>query len=193
MGAASSRSSSKCAAGSRSSIIDDGALQLASLIPELRAAISDVSSKSLEESRTTRFLLFDGVSRFLRSMSINSPLCLLLDDLQFSDPGSLSLFEHIARDLRDARILLIGAYRDIDARALHQLGHAISVTAHIDSCRVLELNALPLEGIEDFVTTTYGSARARWSRITCSRRQMATHSSWGRSLESWTEKKGSTN
>src|SRR5262249_2721585 len=134
---------------SQSSIIEDGALQLASLIPELRDMIGKVSSKSMQASRTTRFLLFDGVSRFIRSISRDSPICLLIDDLQFSDSGSLALFEHISRDLRDSRIFLVGSFRDTGIHAVQSLAQAVSAAALGDSCRVLELTALPQTGILD--------------------------------------------
>ncbi len=141
---------------SQSSIIDDGALQLASLIPELREVIGKVSSKALKESRTTRFLLFDGVSRFIQSTSLGSPVGLLIDDLQFCDSGSLALFEHVARGLRDSRVFLVGSFRDTGIPASPDLAHAIFATAHSDSCRVLELTALPLAGIQEFIISTYG-------------------------------------
>src|SRR5262249_34879529 len=128
---------------SQSSIIEDGAIQLASLIPELRSAIRTVSTKALETSRTTRFLLFDGVRRFIKSVSRDAPICLLIDDLHFCDPGSLALFTHLTRELRDARVLIVGAFREAEVLASPHLSQTLSESALGDGCRILELTALP--------------------------------------------------
>jgi len=140
---------------SRSTIVNDGALQLASLVPELQELISASSPRSLEDSRTTRFLLFDRVSKFIRSIALDSPLCLLFDDMHFSDPASLGLFEHLARALRDSRVLLVGTYRDIGSLSSPELVSAVAGTAQLSGCRLMELNALPISGIRRFVNTTY--------------------------------------
>jgi adenylate cyclase len=50
----------------------------------------------------------------LRSLARQQPLLLVIDDLQWADPGSLSLMFHLGRRLRGQRILLIGIYRPAD-------------------------------------------------------------------------------
>src|SRR5262249_17016276 len=104
----------------QSLLIDDGVIRLASMVPALRSPLR-ASAKSPDYPRPTRFLLFDGVIQFIRSISIASPICLLFDDLQLSDAGSLSLFAHVARELRDARVFLVGTYRDIEVGAANDV------------------------------------------------------------------------
>jgi DNA-binding winged helix-turn-helix (wHTH) protein/tetratricopeptide (TPR) repeat protein len=136
---------------SRASMIDDGAIQLASLIPELRAVTKAVDQGSLADSRSTRFLLFDGVSEFIKRVAMDTPVCILLDDLQFSDSATQQLFAHLASDLRNARVLLVGALRNADAQLEKRLAHILSVAASSDCCRVLELTALPPDSVKEFV------------------------------------------
>ena len=55
--------------------------------------------------------LFEQYSRVLRTLAHQKPLLLLLDDLQWADPGSISLLFHLGRQIEDSRILIVGAYR----------------------------------------------------------------------------------
>jgi len=55
--------------------------------------------------------LFEQFSRVTTTLSHSHPLVIILDDLQWIDPGSLSLLFHLARQLTGSRLLLLGAYR----------------------------------------------------------------------------------
>jgi DNA-binding SARP family transcriptional activator/tetratricopeptide (TPR) repeat protein len=58
--------------------------------------------------------LFEQVSRVLQAVARRHPLLLVLDDLQWADPGSISLLFHLGRRLGGGRILVAGAYRPAD-------------------------------------------------------------------------------
>ena len=55
--------------------------------------------------------LFKQYSKILQQISLQHPLVLMIDDLQWADPGSIGLLFHLGRRLSGSRILLIGAYR----------------------------------------------------------------------------------
>lgn len=55
--------------------------------------------------------LFDQYTRVLKAVARQRPLLLLIDDLQWADLGTISLFAHLGRGLAGSPILLIGAYR----------------------------------------------------------------------------------
>ena len=55
--------------------------------------------------------LFEQYTKTLQKLSWQHPLILLVDDLQWADPGSIALLFHMGRRLSGSRILLIGAYR----------------------------------------------------------------------------------
>jgi ABC-type oligopeptide transport system substrate-binding subunit/DNA-binding SARP family transcriptional activator len=55
--------------------------------------------------------LFEQYTQVLRNIAIHHPLLILLDDLQWMDPGSGRLLFHLIRRLKDMRILIVGAYR----------------------------------------------------------------------------------
>jgi adenylate cyclase len=54
---------------------------------------------------------------FLRNLSKESPLVIVLDDLHWADTASIGLFFHLTRELKNSRILLIGLYRPNDLAA----------------------------------------------------------------------------
>lgn len=55
--------------------------------------------------------LFEQTTAFLYNVAHAHPLLLLIDDLQWADPGSISLLFHLGRHLTNAPILIVGAYR----------------------------------------------------------------------------------
>lgn len=65
----------------------------------------------------SRFRLFDGIARFLRSTADETPLLVLLDDLHWADRASLLLLAFVARELTSARVLLVGTYREFEMRS----------------------------------------------------------------------------
>ncbi|WP_026875793.1 ATP-binding protein [Jiangella gansuensis] len=74
-----------------------------------------VSAPSAGEPADARFRLFDAVVSFLTGLAERSPVVVVIDDLQWADPGSLRLLEFATRHLASRPVLLLGAYRDEDA------------------------------------------------------------------------------
>jgi DNA-binding SARP family transcriptional activator/predicted ATPase len=58
--------------------------------------------------------LFVQYTRVMQQVARQAPLLLQVDDLQWADPGSISLLFFLARHLAGNRILLLGAYRSED-------------------------------------------------------------------------------
>jgi predicted ATPase len=61
--------------------------------------------------------LFEQFTRTVQDLARQQPLVLILDDLQWADPGSLGLLFHLGRRLEGWPILLVGAYRPADVAA----------------------------------------------------------------------------
>ena len=55
--------------------------------------------------------LFEQYTRVLGTLAQQSPLVLVVDDLQWADSGSVGLLFHLGRQLAGSRILLLGAFR----------------------------------------------------------------------------------
>lgn len=55
--------------------------------------------------------LFEQFTQVLAVLSRSHPLIIVLDDLQWIDPGSVNLLFHLGRRLAGSKIMLLGAYR----------------------------------------------------------------------------------
>ena len=68
------------------------------------------------ESTHARFQLFETIAGALERLCAEAPLLVVLDDLHWADAASLLLLRFIATELADARLLVLGTYRDVEMR-----------------------------------------------------------------------------
>jgi hypothetical protein len=64
-----------------------------------------------------RFQLMEAARALLEAASRSGPLVLILEDLHAADTDSLVLLQYLAKHLRAMSILLVGTFRDMEARA----------------------------------------------------------------------------
>src|SRR5262249_6544070 len=87
---------------------------MAQIIPELRNRLPDVPAPPPVDSEQARFRLFDAVTTFLKRAAETRPLVLVLDDLHWADKPSLLLLRFLAREMGEARLLVVAASRDVE-------------------------------------------------------------------------------
>lgn len=80
--------------------------------------------------------LFQQYWRVLAVIARQVPLLLFLDDLQWADQSSLGLFFHLSRELKSARILIVGAFRPVDELPSSNAGPP-SLAAMLNELRLL--------------------------------------------------------
>lgn len=88
---------------------------LAALFP------GDWSGRSDEQGPAARFELFDAVSNLLHRLCTVQPVTLVLEDLHWATPPTLLLLRHVVQHVADARLLVLGSYRDEEVDANTQL------------------------------------------------------------------------
>jgi tetratricopeptide (TPR) repeat protein len=81
------------------------------LLPESDAGARD----EVGPAATARFRLFDAIVRLLVDVAKGDGLVVVLDDLQWADDASVLLLEFASRHVRHAGVLVVGAYRDVEA------------------------------------------------------------------------------
>ncbi len=69
--------------------------------------------------------LLRAVTGFVREVSAERPVALLLDDLHHADGASVDLLAHLCRHTRGDRVLLLGTYRDVEVGLGHPLRKAV--------------------------------------------------------------------
>ncbi len=91
--------------------------QLKSLLPVLpseRISNAQWASREGDQQR-----LFWAVAGIVEAISTVMPIVVAIDDLHWADQSSLDLLLHLAHQLRNAPVLLLGAYRDDEVGRRH--------------------------------------------------------------------------
>lgn len=136
--------------------VDLGAAAIAQILPEVGAALGDLSAASDLEPEQARFRLFDSVSLFLRRSAARQPLVLVIDDLHAADVPTLLLLRFLARDLDQGRIAILGTFRQDEARAAGVAGELLAECAR--EGHSLRLAPLARAEVEELVGAIIGAA-----------------------------------
>ena len=120
-------------------------------LPELRERLPDLPPAPPLESEGARFRLFDSMTAFLRSAAAARPLVLVLDDLHAADEPSLLLLQFVARELGESRLLIVGAYRDVDPTLADPLTTTLTELAREPVTRTLALAGLGEADVARFI------------------------------------------
>jgi class 3 adenylate cyclase/tetratricopeptide (TPR) repeat protein len=92
--------------------------ELARLVPALAGRIPDLPPSKATDADSERSLLFAAVINMLAAATVERPLVLLLDDIQWADKGSLLLLRHVAAVDLPMRLMVLATYRDNEVGAL---------------------------------------------------------------------------
>jgi DNA-binding SARP family transcriptional activator/tetratricopeptide (TPR) repeat protein len=107
-----------------------------------------------EDDDGARVRLFDGIAEFLRETSRERPLVLFLDDMHAADEPSLLLLRFLARMIGEARILVVGACRDVDPVPGRPLADALAELAREPLVQRLSLRGLTETDVAAYVAST---------------------------------------
>ena len=94
----------------------ESASEVASPENWLRATMLSGLPSSGSPFDPARFQMFDSLAAYLKRLSNDTPLVLVLDDLHAADADSLHLLRFVARDLLQSRILILATYRETEVR-----------------------------------------------------------------------------
>lgn len=123
------------------------------LLPEGPGGVPSDTGASPQEEQVR---LFWAVTGFLQAISEAAPVALLLDDLHWADDASLELLQHLARHTRGHRVLLLGAYRDVEVGRRHPLGRALRDLERERLIERVPVRRLGREGTERMISDRIG-------------------------------------
>ena len=133
------------------------AAEIAGVVAEVREQIHDLGpSPTIDDPLTARFRLFDSLTGFLKRVARGQPLVIVLDDLHWADEGSLRLLEFVARELAEARLLLVGTYRDVELSRRHPLSQTLAELTRERLFERIVLRGLNSEDVAQFIEATCG-------------------------------------
>jgi class 3 adenylate cyclase len=88
--------------------------ELARLVPEVRDRLPELPEPLRSDPESERYRLFDAVAGWLADASAESPVLLVLDDLQWAAKPTVLLLRHVLRSAEPMRLLVVVTYRDTD-------------------------------------------------------------------------------
>ena len=128
-----------------------GAAEIAEVVSEVRDRLPGLPLPVQLEPEEARFRLFDSITAFITNASRSKPLVVVLDDLHWSDKPSLLLLEFLARQLADARLLVLGTYRDVELGRQHPLERTLAGLARSGASDRVLLRGITEEDIGRFI------------------------------------------
>jgi hypothetical protein len=120
--------------------------ELVELLPELGQRIAGLA-RAGELATRDRFELFDAVNTFLYAAAA-TPHLIVLDDLHAADLPSLLLLQFLMRDSRSRPLLVIGTYREAEARLAPETAQVLAQLSR-------EATVLPLRRLDRVQVATY--------------------------------------
>ncbi|WP_394846131.1 AAA family ATPase [Pendulispora brunnea] len=96
------------------------------------------------------------IAAFLRGAASGRPLVLVFDDLHAADLASLNLLQVVARELRNLRVLLVGTYRELEARRAPQVSASLAKLAREGTLR--PLGRLDRASVTQWIAGALGAA-----------------------------------
>ena len=96
------------------------------------------------------------MTTFLKNASRLKPLVVILDDLHWADKPSLLLLQFLARELKEASILVIGTYRDIELGRQHPLSQTLGELSRQGLSARIILRGLTEPDVARFIEMTTG-------------------------------------
>ncbi len=138
--------------------VGSGAAYLAQVVPELRERLTVTPAELDLESEEARFALLDATAGLLRNASAAQPVVVIVDDLHAADRPSLVLLRFLAGELRQSRVLLIAAYREVEARLTPGVGELLGEL--LGQSANLQIGGLSEPEIEQLVADTSSGERS---------------------------------
>jgi tetratricopeptide (TPR) repeat protein len=132
-----------------------GAPDVARIVSDIRERLK-IRPGPKGDPEEERYRLLQAVSDFLGSAAAAQPLLVVLEDLHSADGGTLEMLEHVARNLGDKRLLLVGTYRDIEVDRAHPLSAALAELRRLPAFARLLLRGLNADEVRRMLSGIAG-------------------------------------
>ncbi|MCC6641688.1 MAG: AAA family ATPase [Deltaproteobacteria bacterium] len=127
----------------RSAMGEEGASELARLLPGLRMTLGVEVSSAAADGDEAQFRLFEALARFLVRAARERPQLVVLEDVHWVDAASLRALDFLAGEIASAPILVVVTCREEEIGPEHPLTHALALGA-----RAGVLVRVPLTGLD---------------------------------------------
>jgi len=125
--------------------------EVARLVPEISQKLRSIPQSFPISPEQEQNRLFEAVSQFVTNISRETPLLVVLDDLQWTDPSSLLLLHYLARGVQKTPLLLLGAYRSTDIDARHPLFPVLTELNRERVAQSVSLKRMSLSDVSEII------------------------------------------
>jgi DNA-binding winged helix-turn-helix (wHTH) protein/tetratricopeptide (TPR) repeat protein len=146
--------------------LGEATIDLAELLPELRAHAPSSVARAVVDPQQARFRLFDTLVRLVKHAVRDGPHLVVLDDFHWADAASISLLGSLTRELPESRLVLLVTHRPADLPPRHKLVEL----ARRPECETLALTGLGRAEVARLIEAVHGkpvddaTADAIWER-----------------------------
>ena len=131
------------------------------LIPELAEPAEPAEPLPIADLGAARFQLNQTVAGLLRRLAAARPLLVVVDDLHWADVPSLSLLAFLAGELKDARLVVVGTYRDVEVVPGQPLAETLGALAREPVVERIALGGLDRADVAQLIGHTIGAKPAQ--------------------------------
>jgi hypothetical protein len=135
--------------------LDSDASDVARIAPQVRQRLG-VQVSGPGDPEEDRWRLLQAVTRLLRNLADGRPLALVIEDLHQADRGTLDLLVHMSQRIGDARLLLVGTYRDFEVDRTHPLSSALADLRRSPHFTRIALRGLTLPEVHELYQRVHG-------------------------------------
>jgi predicted ATPase/DNA-binding CsgD family transcriptional regulator len=129
---------------------------LASILPELAIRLGELPAAYQIPPEQAQLRLYEAIGTFLEAISTSKVLVLMLDDLHLADVASLYLLCHIMRHQSNARLLVLGTYREEEIDRTPALSRAMNELARLRALTTIVLTPLSAQEVEALAVSYLG-------------------------------------
>jgi adenylate cyclase len=132
-------------------VIGSYPVEVSKLVPELKQKLRAFPQSFPLSPEHSRHRLFEAVTHFITNISKETPLLVILDDLQWTDQSSLLLLHYLARGIYKESLLLLGAYRDSYVDKKHPLSPVLTELNRERLLQSVSLKRLPFDDVLEMI------------------------------------------
>lgn len=136
--------------------VQPGPQILMNMFPELATRLGELPVPYPFPPEQVRLRIYEAVGMFIERMSASHALVLAIDDLHYADSASLDLLCHVVRSHPNARLLVLGIYREDEIERNPALERTLAKLMQRRILTRIAIEALSAEEIEELAESSLG-------------------------------------
>ncbi|HVF13008.1 MAG TPA: BTAD domain-containing putative transcriptional regulator [Acidimicrobiales bacterium] len=130
--------------------------ELVPISPELGERVPGLGPPVVSDPETQRYRMFQASASVLSNIAQRAPLVLVVDDLHWAAPMTISLLRHVVSRSEPNRLLVLGTYRHTDVPEHHPLVDLRAERTGPTRVTTMALEGLDEGAVERFVDAVVG-------------------------------------